>query len=230
MAHALRFYFEDACTTVGGGHPGGEEGFMDTGTILLVALAGVAIALFVLLRKARMGSRDAPPDAGRTEWIDRRAEEAGDAERSKTGRARAGPRALRPLSSGDSRRFLEAWRASEALLSDSPAAAVADADRLARDVIRARGVEVTGDETTPAPLLEHGQLVEHYRGARKIALANQRGEATTADLVEAMFEYRAIFEDLLAGDPGADLPQKLDALPPQQDEPSRTAGRRAGEA
>lgn len=40
-------------------------------------------------------------------------------------------------------------------------------------------------------------MVEHYRVARRIAQANERGEAGTEDLREAMLRYRSLFEDLL---------------------------------
>jgi hypothetical protein len=39
--------------------------------------------------------------------------------------------------------------------------------------------------------------VEHYREARELALANQRGAAKTEDLRQATVHYRALFEDLL---------------------------------
>jgi len=45
--------------------------------------------------------------------------------------------------------------------------------------------------------VDHPRVVEHYRSARRIAQANERGEAGTEDLREAMLHYRELFEDLL---------------------------------
>jgi hypothetical protein len=39
--------------------------------------------------------------------------------------------------------------------------------------------------------------VDNYREARRIALANERGQAFTEDLRVAMVLYRALFEELL---------------------------------
>jgi hypothetical protein len=41
-------------------------------------------------------------------------------------------------------------------------------------------------------------VVENYRIAHDIALRQQRGEASTEDLRNAMVHYRALFDDLLA--------------------------------
>jgi hypothetical protein len=40
-------------------------------------------------------------------------------------------------------------------------------------------------------------MLENYRAAHTIALANDRGQASTEDLRQAMVHYRALFEDLL---------------------------------
>ena len=48
--------------------------------------------------------------------------------------------------------------------------------------------------------LAHPQLVEHYREACDIAHRSRLGKADTEALRRAMVHYRALFEDLLAGE------------------------------
>jgi hypothetical protein len=50
--------------------------------------------------------------------------------------------------------------------------------------------------------VDHPDVVEDYRAAHRISLANDRGEASTEHLREALLHYRALFERLLAEDRG----------------------------
>jgi len=53
--------------------------------------------------------------------------------------------------------------------------------------------------------VDHPEVVQNYRAAHGIALANGQGQATTEDLRQAMVHYRSLFEDLLSDD-GRELP------------------------
>jgi len=81
---------------------------------------------------------------------------------------------------------------------DDPRGAIADADRLARDVMQACGYVVvrTGRQlvhvSTGDPV-----AIENHRRAHRISQANERGEAGTAELRQALVHYRSLFEELL---------------------------------
>jgi hypothetical protein len=51
--------------------------------------------------------------------------------------------------------------------------------------------------------VQHPRVVENYRTARALAERRDRGEAGTEELRQAVMNYRALFEDLLATDKGA---------------------------
>ena len=108
---------------------------------------------------------------------------------------------IRPLSPVDHARFTEAWRATQARFVDDPTGAVTEADRLVAEVMRTRGYPVGNFEERAALIsVDHANVVTNYRAARRIAQANERGEASTEDLRQAVVHYRALFEDLLQTD------------------------------
>ena len=81
---------------------------------------------------------------------------------------------------------------------DAPAAAVREAERLVVQLMQAMGYPMGDFEQRAADIsVDHPRVVEHYRVARRIAQANERGEAGTEELREAMVRYRELFEDLL---------------------------------
>jgi hypothetical protein len=105
---------------------------------------------------------------------------------------------IHPLSTGDHDRFAERWRSTQASFVDSPSGAVSAAETLVEEVMRARGYPVGDFDQQAADIsVDHPRFVEHYREARELALANQRGAAKTEDLRQATVHYRALFEDLL---------------------------------
>jgi len=105
---------------------------------------------------------------------------------------------IHPLSAGDQDRFAARWRSTQSAFVDQPASAVTDAEKLVVEVMRARGYPVGDFDQRAADLsVDHPRFVENYREARELALASQRGEASTENLRQAMVHYRALFEDLL---------------------------------
>ncbi len=81
---------------------------------------------------------------------------------------------------------------------DDPKGAVAEADRLIGELMRARGYPV-GDFDQPAAdiSVDHPMVDENYRIANENALMDRRGEASTEDLRKALLHCRALFEELL---------------------------------
>jgi hypothetical protein len=96
-------------------------------------------------------------------------------------------------------RFLELWRTAQAHFVDSPLTAVAEADRLVAEVMRARGYPMADFEQRAADIsVDHPQLVEHYRLAHAAAVDAEGDKADTEALRQALVRYRALFEELLA--------------------------------
>jgi hypothetical protein len=108
---------------------------------------------------------------------------------------------IRDLSPADRERYGSLWRSVQSRFVDSPAAAVTEADTLVGEVMRVRGYPAADLEQRLADVaLGHPSLVEHYREACDIAYRSRTEKASTEDLRQAMVHYRALFEDLLAGD------------------------------
>jgi hypothetical protein len=105
---------------------------------------------------------------------------------------------IHPLTPEQYEQFKSEWKVTQALFVDDPAGAVAEADQLITEVMEAEGYPVSDFEQQAADLsVGHAQVVANYRVAHDIALAHQRGEATTEDLREAMVYYRSLFQELL---------------------------------
>jgi hypothetical protein len=110
--------------------------------------------------------------------------------------------AIQPLSTEDRDRFRDAWKTTQARFVDEPSEAIAEADRLVAEVMRARGYPVGDFAQRAADIsVNYPNVVENYRSARSIAEANQRGEANTEDMRQAMVRYRALFAELLEEQP-----------------------------
>jgi cytoskeletal protein RodZ len=102
------------------------------------------------------------------------------------------------LDPGARERYLEQWRLVQAQFVDSPPEATRAADRLINQVMRERGYPVEEFEQRAADIsVDHPQVVDDYRAAHTVAEANERSEASTEDLRQALVHYRSLFEDLL---------------------------------
>ena len=95
-------------------------------------------------------------------------------------------------------RYLEVWRATQGRFVDDPAGTTREADILVAQVMRDRGYPVDDFEQRAADIsVDHPQVVDDYRAAHAIAAANDRSEASTEDLRQALVHYRSLFEELL---------------------------------
>jgi hypothetical protein len=105
---------------------------------------------------------------------------------------------IRPLDPATRDRYRAEWTDLQARFVDDPAGAVGDADQLIQTVMRKRGYPVEDFDTRAADLsVEHPDVVEHYRAAHGLAVAHERGKASTDDLRHAVRHYRALFEALV---------------------------------
>jgi hypothetical protein len=102
------------------------------------------------------------------------------------------------LSAEDRDRFTGAWLLEQAGFVDDPRAAVANADNLVTDVMKARGYPMGDFEQQAADIsVDHSPVVRNYRIAHDIAIRDKSGETSTEELRTALLHYRKLFEDLL---------------------------------
>ena len=164
----------------------------------LVALASIVTVVWMFLQKKqtqRLQSRFGPEyDRLAAAEGDRRRAEKTLHEREK----RVEKLNLVALSTADRDRFAGAWRLEQAGFVDDPRAAVANADRLVTDVMKARGYPMGDFEQRAADIsVDHGPVVKNYRIAHDIALRDRGGETSTEELRTALLHYRMLFEELL---------------------------------
>ena len=117
------------------------------------------------------------------------------------------------LSPEDRDRFAGAWRLEQAGFVDDPRAAVANADILVTDVMKARGYPMGDFEQQAADIsVNHSAVVKNYRIAHDIATRDGGGESNTEELRTALLHYRMLFEDLLEVPIGEPEKQKATAV------------------
>jgi LPXTG-motif cell wall-anchored protein len=105
---------------------------------------------------------------------------------------------LLPLEPAEAARFSEAWLALQGRFIDNPKGVLMQADQLVRELMGKRGYPVGDFERRAADIsVDHPRVVEHYRAAQAIAARNERGEADTEELRQAVVHYRALFDELL---------------------------------
>jgi len=103
-----------------------------------------------------------------------------------------------PLTPSALSEFSSRWHQVQTGFVDSPSTAVGVADRLVTEVMRARGYPVDNFDQRAADIsVDHPQIVENYRTAHGIHVAQQRGDVSTEQQREAFVHYRALFEKLL---------------------------------
>jgi len=72
----------------------------------------------------------------------------------------------------------------------------------------ARGYPVSDFDRRAGDIsVDHPAVVDHYRTAHDIAVRHERGKAGTEELRQAMIHYRALFDDLVGGEPAAREPE-----------------------
>jgi len=131
---------------------------------------------------------------------------------------------LRPLSAESRATYVAAWEEVQVRFVDSPDDAVRAGDELVTRLIAERGYP-TGDydEQIAHLSVEHARTLGHYRDAHDIHLRNERGEATTEDLRQALVHYRALFADLLGDDPVSRPEPQPETRPEPRPEPQPDA-------
>jgi hypothetical protein len=110
-----------------------------------------------------------------------------------------------PLSPEARDRYLRSWRDLQERFVDEPSQSMTSADRLVTEVMRERGYPMDEFEQRAADVsVDHPRVVENYRSAHRIYVAEGNGTATTEDLRQAVIHYRALFDELLEADDQTD--------------------------
>jgi hypothetical protein len=110
---------------------------------------------------------------------------------------------IRALPPDARRRYAIAWQDVQAEFVDSPIDAVSHADGLVSQVMSDRGYPMDDFDQRAADVsVDHPVVVENYRAAHRIVYAMGHGEASTEEERVAMQHFRALFDELLAGDGG----------------------------
>ncbi|MFI7434581.1 hypothetical protein [Micromonospora haikouensis] len=186
--------------------------------VVLVVVAALAVVGRQVARRRALRSRFGPEYDRVVAERDSRA----DAERELRDRERRHAElTLTPLTPESRARYAAAWEELQVRFVDSPAETVSDADELVGRLVAERGYP-TGDFSDQIAHLsvEHARTLSHYRDAHEIRLRNERGEAGTEELRQAVVHYRALFADLLGADPvAARVPEQRDPDQHHPDQP-----------
>jgi hypothetical protein len=107
-----------------------------------------------------------------------------------------------PLSATEASHFSQRWYSLQCRFVDDPRAAVAEADRLVRELLEKRGYLERRTQTgidSPFPDLpfDHSPLLTTYIAAQAITAPHGRSEADTEVLRKALVYYRALLTELL---------------------------------
>jgi len=167
--------------------------------ILIVAVVGIAGAGFLYYRKRRTGQlrgRFGPE-------YEHAVREFGDPGKAESELARRLERTkkfhISNLSPKDQESYANEWVHVQSRFVDEPHEAIVQAHELVNKVMRARGYPVSDEFERNAIDLsaDYPVVVQHYRTACGVMAKQQRGEASTEDLRQAIMNYRALFEELL---------------------------------
>ncbi len=163
--------------------------------VAIAIVAAIAMAAARRTRTSELRNRFGPEyDRTVTETDDRRSAERELIAR----RERVEHLDIRPLDATARQRYLGEWNDVQARFVDDPRMSLVRADQLVELVMRERGYPMDDFEQRVADIsVDHPDVVDHYRAARGIAQASERGDATTEELRQAMVHYRSLFDRLV---------------------------------
>ena len=105
---------------------------------------------------------------------------------------------IRDLEATERDRFVAEWHTVQSRFVDHPKAAVTEADDLVNSVLEARGYPRAGFEQRANDVsVTYPRVMDNYRLAHGVAVRPGQIEASTEELLTAMIQYRAIFDELL---------------------------------
>ncbi len=117
-----------------------------------------------------------------------------------------------PLTAESHGNYAHSWRAVQTAFVDDPKSAVGEADRLVTRVMSERGYPVDDFDRRAADIsVDHPTVVENYRAAHGIYLAQEAGSIDTEAQRQAFVHYRALFDKLLETHEDTDKSQEAHA-------------------
>ena len=163
---------------------------------IIVAIAVIVVAFLIIRvqRSQKLKARFGPE-------YQRAVEESGGRLRAEAKLANLEKRVkgyeIKPLSPEARTNFVMNWHKVQSRFVDDPRGALAEADKLIRSIMAARGYPVTDFEQQAADIsVDHPLVVENYRAGHEISLRHAEGRASTEDMRQAMIHYRTLFTEL----------------------------------
>ena len=105
---------------------------------------------------------------------------------------------IRSLTAEEVNRYALQWQDIQREFVDEPLLSLQKADRLIREVMKARGYPVEDFEQRVADIsVNYPELVADYRGMHRIAIKEASDNASTEEMRQAMIHGRNLFEDLM---------------------------------
>jgi hypothetical protein len=117
---------------------------------------------------------------------------------------------IRPLTAEEVNRYALEWQEVQTEFVDEPLLSLQKADRLIREVMKARGYPVEDFEQRVADIsVNYPELVTNYRGMHRIAIKQSSESASTEEIRKAMIHGRALFENLINHESREDVSQEV---------------------
>jgi hypothetical protein len=105
---------------------------------------------------------------------------------------------IAPLAPAEAARFSQAWNALQGHFVDNPKGVVVQADQLIRELMVKRGYPMADFERRAADIsVDYPDVVDNYRAAQTIAARDEKGQADTEELRQAVVHYRVLFDEML---------------------------------
>ena len=164
--------------------------------VVIVVVVAVAAMAAIEMRRRRLRQQFGPE-------YDRLATELGSRRKAETELAarqrRVAELNIRPLTREEGARYIGEWTAIQERFVDTPGQAVAEASALVTSVMKVRGYPADDENRAMEALsVDHAPTLSRYREARMTSERASAGSASTDDLRNAMLQYRALFEELVA--------------------------------
>ena len=177
------------------------------GLVLGIVIAAVVVVVLgaVLLAVARKRSRStsAALRSRFGEEYDRVVSAYGQRDGEKELRSRLKRRQqleLRELGADERERYAREWESAQSAFVQNPSSGLRDVDLLVQQVMRDRGYPSERFEDREKLVsVDYPDLVEHFRSAHRVAVADEQADQELEDKRQAMVDHRYLFDALLQG-------------------------------
>jgi hypothetical protein len=162
--------------------------------VLVVILALVGRAAYTRRRSTRLHQQFGPEYDRLVEAGDQHSAESELAERDKAHKKLH----IVALTPEAQQRYTHHWQRVQSAFVDNPVVALGDADGLVTEVMRERGYPVDDFERQAGDIsVDHPGVVENYREAHRVFVAQREGGVGTELQRQAFVRYRTLFDKLL---------------------------------